>query len=386
MGMDIEEGLSLFDGEMDCLTSISKDARASFVMVRLAHQRFRIAIRCKFNPEWTWYAWVRVFKLGECHYGIGESISKQFSTIDTAISIMYGKLHSGVEELYKVLSETALGHGESVYCKNGCFVVENEDAEYRLRFVLEGRGKSPQEIGWMEDGVIKTEMVHRMGIYQTRRLIAKDGIGEEEYVRSRLYFDERFHTRGDWRNPADRFVDSYKISQRLKKQKLDIIYGRHPNRSHNEFVFCRCDEDGLGWDAWKTSSFFTMSEGQAVPLLAIFESVIPYYYEYYYDKFHFRKEEAEQILDRIKTVRLQIINDPCDPSLGKISQRLLNSHFAWEYPDDRKAVRFDEEERCEILSQNRFRVLALLDFFAWWLSEQRNSTSTFFDGFYVEGP
>ena len=385
-----DDRLILFDGEMECCANISKTERAEFIKSRLAYQRYRLALFNEFNAAsaWRYNVCAMVRKLGECHrYRNAKQTCVLCSTIDTVVSFARGTSPSdSVLRLNDLLQRQAKEQGESVYCKGGCFIVENANADYQLRFVVEGYGKSPEWTGWIEDGNVKIERLHRMGIYRVRKELARMGKGEEEYVRSRLYFPERFSTRGDWRNPADRFADSYKILKQLKKQNLDIVYGRHPYRNNSEFVFYVCDEHDLGWDAWKTSSFFMMSEEQAAPLLAIFESVIPYYYEYYYDKFHFRKEESAQILERIKDVRLQIIRDPCDSTLGKILKRLLDSDFAWERPDGTKAVRFGDEEKREILSKNRFRVLALLDFFSWWLSEQRDDPDTCFDGFYVEGP
>lgn len=375
-----EDGVMLFDGEMDCRIGIHKVERRNFIAARLAHQRHMIAIRghrflnCSFRSKASY------FKLGECFYC-------RTGTIDTAVSILNGDFKNAVKQFYDALSQTICGD-ESLHCQNGCFVVESKDCAYRLRFVMEGPGKCPMYMGWVEDGEVKLEMLRRMGIYQLRRSIDQY---EKEYVRSRLYFDEGFATRSDWRNPADRYVDSYKLEKRLKKSGLDVIYGRHPKRRHNEFEFYVCDEHDLGWDAWRTSSFFTMSEEQAAPLLAVFESVVPYYYEYYFDKFHFRKEEADQILKRLREVRLAVLEDPCGEALGKIAERLMQSEFAREYPDSGKAVRFYDAEKRKAemrknLSQNRYRIVALFDFFAWWLSEQLHNPNTSSNGFYVFGP
>ena len=381
-----DDGLILFDGEMECCANISKTARAEFIKARLAYQRYRLALFNEFNAASVWRhnKGAMVHKLGECYgYECHRDTKRIYArcSIDTVVSFVRGKSPAdSVLRFNDLLRKLATEQGESVYCKDGCFIVENANTDYQLRFVIEGYGKSPEWTGWIEDGNVKIERLHRMGIYRVRKELARMGKGEEDYARSRLYFPERFNTRGDWRNPADRFADSYKISKQLKKQNLDIIYGRHPYRNNGEFVFYACDKHDLGWDAWKTSSSFVMPEEQAAPLLAIFESVIPCYYEYYYSTFHFRKEEVAQILERIKVVRQQVINDPCDSSLGTIRKRLMRSDFAWKRPDGTTPFRSHEKVARKILSKNRFRVLALIDFFAWWLSEQRN------DGFYVAGP
>ena len=86
------------------------------------------------------------------------------------------------------------------------------------------------------------------------------------------------------------------------------------------------------------------------------------------------------ILARIEVVRRQVIIDPCDPTLGKISQRLQHSDFALLRQDGKTANGINEAERRAILVENRFRIVALLDFFSRWLSDLRD------EGFYVQGP
>ena len=119
--------------------------------------------------------------------------------------------------------------------------------------------------------------------------------------------------------------------------------------------------------------------------MAIFESVVPYYGEYYYDDFHFRKEETEQILAKIRSVRQEVIKDPTGQSLGEVGQRLLYTTFACRYPDGRITSRYDEE-KFEILRHNISRVVAMLDFFAWWLRGQIDVCWSSFHGFHVVGP
>ncbi len=383
--------LFLFDGEMDCRTGIGKGERTRFVVAKLAYLRHKIAIFKEFSATsgWSWNANASVYKLGECHYYYNTGQSNRWAIIDTAISMTQGDIKRGATNLYRLLSERANGHGETVYCENGYFAVDNKQEGYLLRFVLEGCGKTPQWMAWMENGNVKVEILHRMGIYRTRRVLSALGQGEEEYARSRLYFNELFTTRGEWRNPADRFVDSYKMSVWLKKHNLDIIYGRHPNRCCGAFCFYVCDEPNLGWDSWRTCSRFLIPEMVAAPLLALIEDTIPYYYEYYYDRIHVRKEEAAHILERLKEVRQQIIDDPSAHSLGKIPERLLWSSFASPPNPDINQIKSEakiREEHGKVLFERRFEVVALLDFFARWLEDQRYAPGIVFDGFYVEGP
>ena len=370
-----DEGLKVFDGEMECRADIEKGERVRYVAARLAHQRLRCALQktLRLAPG-NVCAWAAYFNLGQCFCRGG--------FIDTGIVILKGDIRDAVRTVDVTLRHSLLG-GEALSCSHGCFVVENKVVGYSVRFVVEGTGKSAQYMGWVEDGEVRLEMLHRMSLYLAAKRIGEMGHGEESCIRSRLYFNENFESRGDLRNPADRFVDSYNISKRLKKSNLDIIYGRHPLRGHNEFAFYDRVNQGSGreWDSWKGVSIFTTTEEQAMPLLAILESVVPYYFdEYYYKSFYFRKEEVQQILERIKVVRRQIRIDPCDSSLGKILERLLCSDFAVRYSDGSRTPHLDDKMERALLMQNRFRIVELLDFFSWWLTNAGQG------GFYVEGP
>lgn len=375
-----EEGVMLFDAEMDCLDAvddIAKREREKFVVTRLAYQRHCTALRKAFDQGLQRRDFL-IYKLGECF--CMNDMPIRSPVIDTSIALMRGDLEKTAKKLHATLSETAKAHGgEHVYCKDGCFVVENEATRYRLRFVLEGVGKSPMYLCWIEHGTVNRTLLHRMGIYRTRKLIEKQPAGEEEHIRSRLYFQEFFFTRAEWKNPADRFVDSYKISCKLRKNKLELIYGRHPFRTCTEFCFSEDDVNDKGWDAWKNNSKFDIYENEGLPLLALVAEVIPYYPNYYYDSFHVRKEEVVQILSLLKKIRPIIRRNPLDASLGKIAKHLLDSSFA--YPPDDATDADGEKSRQECLLSRRRELNALYDFFEWWLTERK-----YYSGFHIIGP
>ena len=382
------QGLALFDGEMDCCANmeIQKEERAGFVAVRLAYQRFMIALRrnaeCQGGP---------VSKA--CYFKIDESLDHRGGFVDIAVSILHGDFKTAVMQFNDAFRKAALDC-ESVYCDPGCFVVEHKHGyfSYRFTFVVEGSGKCPMYMGWVEDGEVKLEMLRRMGIYQVRKLMSRH---EEEYVRSRFHYDIAFPTQRAIYTCADRFVDCYRLSKKLKEYNLDILYGRHPSQCGwgGDFLFGYLGDEQFmpwpfwRWNSWTRQSVFKISEDTVCPLLAIFESVVPYYYEYYYDKIHFRKEEVALICDRIKSVRSQVLKDPTDPSLGKIRERLLRSSFAHTRPDGTRPddIPYGENSdktRSELLFRNRHRIVALLDFFLWWLDNPYISSH----GFWVEGP
>mgnify|MGYP004649857277 CR=1 FL=1 len=387
----VQEGLVLFDAEMgyrDAIMTITQRERQELITLRLAHLRYCNLLRQKLNSA-DKTVHVSIYKLGDCVRMYDDAIRSPVA--DTSIAVLRGELSSVAKQLYAILSESSEGHGESVYCKDGCFIVKNKTEGYRLRFVLEGTGKSPMNLCWIENGEVKLELLHRMGVYRTRKSIEKlEGFSkaceEEEYIRSRIYFGEAFFTRGDSGNPADRFVDSYKISCRLKKNNMGLVYGHHPSRSPSEFCFCETEDDEDIYDSWKTESGFIITEEEAAPLLALIEAVIPYYYNYYYDSFHVRREEVEQILVRLKEVRAIVSRNPLDESLGKIAERLFTYSFAWSCPPCEDGKEDWTERKKNVLYSHRRELVALFDFFEWWLEGLREKPHCMFYGFHIIGP
>ncbi len=381
-----EDGLVIFDAEMRCLNAISeihKYEREELVRLRLAQLRYRKMLRQRLNTT-NREVLVSIYTLGDC-LNMGDDYIRS-PVIDTSIALMRGDLRSVAKQLYAILSECAEEHGECVYCKDGCFIVKNKVERYRLRFVLEGTGKSPMNLCWIENGEVKLELLHRMGVFRTRKAIKElegwsKACEEEDYIRSRLYFSEDFFTRGEWQNPADRFVDSYKISCRLKKNKMDLIYGSHVSKSHNEFGFCEFKPEYNGYGHLNTESGFSITEEEAAPLLALVEDVIPYYHNYYYDTFNVRKEEAEQILARLKEMRAIVAKKSIDENLDKMSDLLLNYSFKWPSLPDEDAIMDRTERKKRILYSHCRELVALYDFFEWWLNGLH-----MFEGFYIIGP
>lgn len=383
-----KEGLVLFDAEMGCLDAVAEITpleRQEMVIARLAHQRYCIALRDKMDSIDRQR--VSVFKLGDCF------CLQEFpihSTIDTSIALLNGILPDATKQLHTILLELADEYGEHVYCKDGCFIVENDKEKYRLRFVLEGTGKFPMYLSWVENGEVKLEMLHRMGVFRARKSIAKlvpkwsQLLAEEEYIRSRIYFREAFPTRGSWRNPADRFVDSYKISRNFTKNNLEILYGRHPLKTCSEFCFRENEKADSGWDSWKKSSRFMLFDDMAAPLQGLVEAVIPYYFNYYYDSLYICREEVEQILDKYKELRPIILKNPQDARLGTIARWLIeDSRFAY-YPLENATDDKNENQKRSLFT-HRKEVVALYDFFVWWLTEQWKSKYEY-NGFCLEGP
>ena len=198
-----------------------------------------------------------LFKLGECFSNY------EWNQIDSAVAVLRHNDFKQTVRLFNQVLEDALDSEEKLYCGIGFFVIENEKAHYKLRFVLEGPGKTPMYMGWMDKGEVKLELLHRQGIFRTMMYIMdmttwysrKESIDDVDDIRSRLYFEEGFTTRNKGNNPADRFVDSYRVSQWIERNHLDIAYGWNLT---NDYPFFRFYTD----NNLKLSLEFDLYDGQ----------------------------------------------------------------------------------------------------------------------------
>ncbi len=376
------EELNIYDGRMEHLLEfdkISSKARTEFINAQIAYRRYWPHIERSFRGRKL------LFKLGEFYYGY------DINTIDTAVSILFKTDFKEFVRTFNDILQNALDVNEKLYCSNGCFVVENKKDNYRLRFVLEGTGRSPLYFGWMEDGEPRIEMLHRQGFYRALIALKNESDDEIDIIRSRIYNHENFPTRSEMRNPADRFADSYKLSKLLNKYDLNIFYGDMPTYYGDYITFTpystghKCEkllqnifheeEPPFGYDEWETRSTFKVYEGHVVPMIAVIEEIIPYYGHYYCNVFHLRHEEVEMILERIKNIRGIIIKNPSDPSLGEIAKKLLDYPFGYNVENGEEIYTDSEEEQRKNLFKNRFKIVAILDFFSWWLKQHYENGS-----------
>ena len=122
----LDEGVSVFDLEMDCrnaIAGIHPGERREMISLRLLHEEYCLKLRRLFGAVGTDAS---VFKLGECF--CFHEFSRIHSVIDTSVSILDESIEvaSLTGEVYSVLSEAAEKNGERVDCRNGCFMVEND--------------------------------------------------------------------------------------------------------------------------------------------------------------------------------------------------------------------------------------------------------------------
>ena len=368
-----EPEVSLYDAERDmkAISCRSDVPEGDFITARQAYRKYRAAIICKFLPQRHYAARVGYFKIDEDSAGSSLRVT-------ASVTALEGDFKECIRRFDSILRELANALGDEVYCRNGCFFVCRKDASFR--FVLEGVGKSPEWIGWMEDGEPKVHRLNRCGIWKTRKAIAKMPKGEMEHIRSRLHYSEALVADSQERNLADRFVNSYKLSKVIACHELDIVYGEHPDSPHSEVMFW------LSYDgAWYYPMMDDMStirfgdEDKASVILDIMGEVIPSYWKHYYEDFYVRAEEVQKIQIRMKEVREIVRRNPSDPALGKLADRLMRSSFAYDCEEFSRTEDFDKA-RKESLFKHRHDIVALYDIFIRWMDHAS------VDGFWVAGP
>ena len=85
-------------------------------------------------------------------------------------------------------------------------------------------------------------------------------------------------------------------------------------------------------------------------------------------------------------MRAIVSRNPLDESLGKIAERLFTYSFAWPSPPEEDDNEDWTERKKRILYSHRRELVALLDFFEWWLESLREKPHGYFYGFHVSGP
>ena len=367
-----EPDVSIYDAERDMKVVSSKAdvPEENFITARQAYKKYRATIISKFFPQRRYAARVGYFKIDEDYTG-----SSLWITV--SVTALNGDFKERIRRFDSILREIANPQGDEVSCRNGCFLVSRKDVTFK--FVLEGVGKNPECIGWVEDGEPKVQRLHRCGIWKTRNAIAKMPKGEMGHIRSRLHYSEDLVADSQERNLADRFVNSYKLSKVIAVHKLDVIYGEHPYSPHSEVVFWLSYHGSWYEPEMNLSTIRFCDEDKASIILDVIGEIIPSYWEHYYEDFYVRAEEVQRIKTRMKEVREIVRHNPSDPALGKLADRLMRSSFACDCEEFSRTEDYDKA-RKKSLFKHRYDIVALYDIFIRWMDYASH------DGFFVTGP
>ena len=276
------------------------------------------------------------------------------------------------EQFYSCL-KNSLTDKESLICKNKYYTIKTP--MYAINFVLEGYKKHPDRIGYVEDGVPCVAPLHRMGADEAYRSIQKLYDTEKKDIFCRMNFTEM---KKAYPNPAERFVQSVKITRWQQKQIFDVRYSGIGEYG-SEILFHKVPDNF--YDDASGISVLKIEEDSASFILPFVEDVYPYFSQRYnLDENHVPYQMLEDIVTRIDEAREMIVHDTFNPALTPYISRFCLSIIDPDYREKAKST-----DNAQILYEHRYKAAALLDVFTRWARAQLD---TYYDHelFNIQGP
>lgn len=258
--------------------------------------------------------------------------------------------------------QSVLAEGETLICEDGYFTIDSE--EYKIGFCLEGYKKHADRIGYYHDGIPCSRLLHRMGIEEAFLRMGDDEDTKRIFERMDfLVMILRF------RNPADRFVASVKITRWEKKWDYNLGFGSGMSGSYIYF-YPVTDDDYKDRRDPIDSSIFSVDEEWATYILPFVEDVYPYFDERYYGADnHMPPQMWRKIVERINYSKDRILNDIHDPEyrvyIDKFNLYMLV--YGFENQQEEDEIR---KGPAGFLERNKGKVLDLYKAFLMWLEAQ----------------
>ena len=264
-----------------------------------------------------------------------------------------------VMTFYTCLNES-LDANEKLLCIGRTFCVEGEG--YSISFILEGYKKHANVVGFIEDGQAKQELIRRMSIEEIFRWLKGCDEREIDDIHMRMSFSEM---EKEFPNLADRLAASIRITKWQRKQIFDIRYSGHGYYG-SEILFHLVTD---GFDEADKFSVLKIEEESATFILPIINDIYPYIYErYYLTENHIPVEMWEEIIERIKEVRDQVIKGIFNTKLREYI-KMFNLFVLGDRNDPRLWSK-DEEENIAFVYEHRFEIAHLYDIFIQWSDAQ----------------
>jgi len=191
---------------------------------------------------------------------------------------------------------------------------------------------------------------------------------EWEDIWARMQFSEMEYDRA-YPNPAQRFVESVKITAWQRKQPFRIRYGGIGYYGDEVLFHAVHDEDLLC--NVENISVLKIEEAEADFILAVVEDFYPYYYydRQYLSPNHLPAQMWEKILERVREVRRLLLEDPADPALQPYIERFPRYVFVdFDKPDWWECL--EKKSKTQLCLENRYTIAALYDVFIRWSEAQ----------------
>lgn len=265
-----------------------------------------------------------------------------------------------VKDFYACLNSNLI-EGEKLICEDEAFVVCGHG--YSLVYVLEGYCKHPNMLGYYQNGIATQKILCRMSFFEAHRWLDKCTNEEVADIYARLSFTEM---RDKYPNPAERFVESVRITKWQRKQTFRVRYcgvGTYGSEILMHVV------PSVDADV-KSISALAIDEDDASFILPFVQEIYPYFYErYYLEENHLPSQMWQKIIDRIKEVRDILLRDPQDVRLKRYIEQ-FELKVLDRNGNRRIAKNSLDYQPIEFLRDHRYEIARLWEIFVQWSERQ----------------
>lgn len=346
----MENRLALYDAETGrtFFKSLFDDA---FITLRIRERELRDCIERELKPLW------RIRKIHACENGAYKSSSYSV-TLKKDRDKPFSRRAS---DLFDCLKKN-LKADEELVCKDRSFIVSGE--YYSVTFVLEGYKGHANWIGFFENGLARQELICRMSVEEASKWMECCYDTEKNDIRKRMNFTEM---KEKFPNPADRFVNSVRITKWQRKQVFDIRYS-DIGYYGSEVIFHVLPD--IEYENADTISVLKIEESSASFILPIIHDVYPYIGEScFWDEDHLPTNIWKEIIGKMKEIKEMILNDTFNPALEKYID--VFNLFVFDKNDDPRIYKRNKEyDPKAFVYDHRFEIAYLYDIFIQWSETQ----------------
>ena len=282
-----------------------------------------------------------------------------------------------VESFYNCLKNN-LRKDEELLCKDRTFIISAKN--YSLSFTLEGYKKHANMVGYYEDGRARQDILRRMSVEVASKWLNGCSTVQIEDIKERMNFREMVEK---FPNPADRFVNSVRITKWLMKQIFSVRYS-HLGYYGSEILF-HVIPDPYFKDA-ESISVLKIGEESATYILPFINDIYPYFYKrYYLTENHLPVQMWREITDRIKEAQRMIVHDTYSPELAKYIDCF--DLFVLDKNDDPRIRKWSENySPVDFVYDHRYEIAYLYEIFIQWSETQMDCYMDRKQMFNIEGP
>lgn len=250
---------------------------------------------------------------------------------------------------------SVLKDGEELVHRNRSFIINGRG--YRVTYCLEAYKKRCDRIAFIDEEkeIAKTELIRRMGCVEARKWISDLRTIEAEDIFERMSISPM---KRNYRNPADRFVESVNIEKRFKKAGGGFRISRN-GFIDREFCFERNDDD------WGKSRL-KIEDDTAFFILPVICKHYPYLHERLSGDNYIPFELWRRIEDDIVKLKKSILHDTFNEDLNRFYDDFCLNVLA----KDEEDIEMIKSDPLGFIFRKRRQIAEIYDIFLEWIGEQ----------------